>query len=131
MVKTKRTDPKPERPIDTFPERKSKRGRPRVARYSEVWGRAGNYRYGLSQAWPTLRVPLLNSESREDVIAAFENHAQAYAQEFVPRLASDIFELIKGTGFPQRAKAQVNCKFANVARYMWENACRRECEVTV
>lgn len=53
-------------------------------------------------------MPLLNAQNVEDVIVAFEDHAQPYAQDFVPRLGSDIFELIKETGFPQRAKAQIN-----------------------
>jgi hypothetical protein len=96
------------KPIETSSEEKPKRGRPRVARYQEVWGHAANYKYSLSQAWPTLCVTLLNAQNAEDVIAAFKEHAQPYAQNFVPRLASDIFELIKETGFPQRAKAQVN-----------------------
>jgi hypothetical protein len=61
----------------------------------------------LSRVWPNLRTPLLGSQRREDVEAAFENFGQPYAQEFVPRLVSDIFELTKETGFPQRAKAQV------------------------
>jgi hypothetical protein len=42
------------------------------------------------------------------LVSAFENHAQPYAQQFVPRLASDIFELIKEAKFPQKAKAQIN-----------------------
>src|SRR5271167_284976 len=108
MAKDKNTDLKREKPIDTSSEEKPKRGRPRVARYPEVWGHAGNYKYNLSQAWPKLCAPLLNAQNVEDVIAAFEDHAQSYAQEFVPRLASDIFELIKATAFPQRSKAQVN-----------------------
>ena len=97
------------KPIETSSEEKPKRGRPRVARYPEVWGRAGNYKYSLSQAWPKLCVPLLNAQNVEGVIVAFEDHAQACAQDFVPRLASDIFELIKETGFPHsRANAQIN-----------------------
>jgi hypothetical protein len=67
-----------------------------------------NYKYSLSQVWPKLSSPLLKSQKTEDVIEAFENHGQPYSQEFVPRLASDIFELIKETKFPQRAKAQTN-----------------------
>jgi len=108
MPKNKSIDLKLEKPIDRFSEERPKRGRPRLSRYPEVWGRAGNYKYSLSQAWPKLGAPLLRSQIVEEVIEAFENHAQPYAQEFVPRLASDIFELIKETGFPQRAKAQIN-----------------------
>jgi hypothetical protein len=108
MPKRKNSDLTREKPIDRFLEASPKRGRPRIARYPEVMGRAGNYRLSLSQAWPKLCAPLLRSQRVEDVVEAFENHAQPYAQEFVPRLASDIFELIKEPGFPQRAKAQIN-----------------------
>jgi hypothetical protein len=52
-------------------------------------------------------MPLLSSQHKQDVIAAFENHGQPHTQEFVSRLASDIFELIKETGFPERAIAEV------------------------
>ena len=108
MPKGKNPDLNSVKPIDRNSEERRKRGRPRIARYSEVWGRAGNYKYCLSQAWPKLRAPLMRSQNLDDVIEAFENHAQPYAHEFVPRLASDIFELIKETKFPQRAKAQIN-----------------------
>ena len=107
MTKNKQGDLKPEKTIDAALEAKANRGRPRIARYPEVWGRAGNYKLCLSQVWPNLRTPLLSSQRGEDVEAAFENFGQPYAQEFVPRLVSDIFELTKETGFPQRAKAQV------------------------
>jgi hypothetical protein len=115
MPKRKSIGLKQKKPIDRFSEEKPKRGRPRVARYSEVWGRAANYKYSLSQAWPKLCAPLLSSQNVEQVIAAFENHAQTYAHEFVPRLAPDIFELIKEDKFPQRAKAQINYIAESVA----------------
>jgi hypothetical protein len=115
MPKRKSSDLNPEKPIDTFSEESRKRGRPRIARYPEVWGRAGNYRFSLFQVWPKLCAPLLRSQRGEDVIEAFENHAQPYAQEFVPRLASDISELIKQAGFPQRANAQINYIAESVA----------------
>jgi hypothetical protein len=51
----------------------------------------------------------------EDVTKAFEDHAKPYAQEFVPRLASDIFKSIKETKFPQRAQAQINYIAESVA----------------
>ena len=104
----KNRDSKLGKPIEAHSEKRPKRGRPRVARYPEVWGRAGNYKYSLSQAWPKLCTPLLNAQNVEAVIAAFEDHGQPYAQDFVPRLAPDIFEVIKESNFPQRAKAQIN-----------------------
>jgi hypothetical protein len=63
---------------------------------------------------PALRGPLLGSERLEDIIKAFENHAQPHAQDFVAR-ASDIFALIKDPKFPQRAKAQINYIAESVA----------------
>ncbi|HXM95205.1 MAG TPA: hypothetical protein VOA64_13295 [Candidatus Dormibacteraeota bacterium] len=51
----------------------------------------------------------------EDVTEAFENHAQPYAQEFVPHLAADIFKLIKEPKFPQRAQAQIKYIAESVA----------------
>src|SRR6202158_5761738 len=115
MPKRKSPNLNPGKPIDRFSKEEFKRGRPRMARYPEVYGRAGNYRFSLSQVWPKLCAPLLRSQRVEDVIEAFEDHAQPYAQEFVPRLASDIFELIKETKFPQRAKAQINYIAESVA----------------
>jgi hypothetical protein len=97
-----------EKPLDTFSGKESRRGRPRIALYPEVWGRADNFRSILSQAWPELSGPLLRSQRVEDVIKAFEDHAQPHAQDFVPRVASDVFTLINETKFPQRAKAQIN-----------------------
>src|ERR1700737_68716 len=115
MPKRKSPDLNPQNLIDKFSEKQRKRGRPRIARYMEVWGRAENYRDSLSLAWPELRGPLLRSQRVEDVIKAFEEHAKTYAQEFVPRLASDIFKLIKETKFPQRAEAQIKYIAESVA----------------
>jgi hypothetical protein len=115
MRKHKSPDLNPRNPVDRFLGEKSKRGRPRIARYLEVWGRAENYGLSLSQAWPELCEPLLKSERVEEVIKAFENHAQPHAQDFVPRVASDIFTLIKETKFPKRAKAQINYIAESVA----------------
>ncbi len=111
MSKRKSSDLGPEKPkklVDELSE-KHRRGRPRQVRYETVWGRAENYRYSLSQVWHQLCGPLLASKSEQETIEAFEKHAQPYAQEFVPRLASDIFELIRNAKFPERPKAQINC----------------------
>jgi len=64
----------------------------------------------LAEVWPKLRDPLLAIEigREEEVIRAFENYAQRYAQEFVPRLASDILRVIYEQRFPKRPKAQIN-----------------------
>jgi len=64
----------------------------------------------LAEVWPKLRDPLLATEAgkEEEVKRAFENYAQPYAQEFVPRLASDILRVIHEPKFPKRPKAQIH-----------------------
>jgi hypothetical protein len=86
------------------------RGRPAKARPSEIFGRADNYRMTLAEVWPKLRDPLLATKTgtEEDVIKAFENYAQPYAEDFVPRLASDILRVIHEQKFPRSTKAQIN-----------------------
>lgn len=86
------------------------RGRPQKVRHSEVFGRADNYRMILAEVWHKLRNPLLAPEigEEEDVIRAFESYAQPYAEDFVPRLASDILRVIHEQKFPRSTKAQIN-----------------------
>jgi hypothetical protein len=98
---------KPKKTVDTNLESLPVRGRPRRQPYSTVWGRAANYRTMLSEKWLGLGEPLIHCRNAEDVTKAFHEHGEPYAGEFVPRLASDIFELIKESGFPQRAKARI------------------------
>jgi hypothetical protein len=64
----------------------------------------------LAKVWAKLRDPLLATGpgKREDVTKAFETHAQPYAQNFVPGLASYILEVIQEPRFPKRPKAQVH-----------------------
>lgn len=92
--------------LDTFAE-KRRRGRPEKIPRSWVTGRAKNYRFMLTLRWPTLSGPLLAAETEEQVSAAFQNFAQPYTAEFVPRHTSDILALIRGRGFPKRAKARI------------------------
>jgi hypothetical protein len=98
---------KPNKTLDTFSEKRPK-GRPRKIPLSWVLGRAGNYRNNLAEVWARLREPLLVSTSEAEVIAAFENHAQPYAHDFVPRLASDILQLIRDPKFPKRPEPQIS-----------------------
>lgn len=86
---------------------KRPRGRPEKIPRSWVIGRADNYRTNLTQAWPKLISPLLAAMTEEQVIAAFENHGQPYATNFVPLMAADILTLIREPSFPVRPKAQV------------------------
>jgi hypothetical protein len=105
----------PKTPIDTFPEKPLKRGRPRIEQYATISGHAANYRSMLSEKWPDLGKPLMSCQRAEDVTEAFQKHAQPYAEEFVPRLTSDIFELMRGAKFPQRANAQIKYIAESVA----------------
>ena len=101
MPKSQKPNQQPEKILDTFSEKRG-RGRPPNIRPSVVLGRAENYRMMLGEKWPKLRDPLLatGAETKEDVIKAFETHAQPYAQHFVPGLASYILEVIRERKFP-------------------------------
>jgi hypothetical protein len=97
----------PKKQVDGFSEKPTKRGRPRIAQYTTVWGRAANYKLMLSEKWPNLGNALMRCLQEADVIDVFEVHAQPYARQFVPHLASDILELIRSAKFPQRANARI------------------------
>ena len=107
MAKRSKPIPKAEKALDAFSEKRG-RGRPYHVLHSEVIGRAENYRGIFSQVWPALRDPLIAANQPGEVIDAFEKHAQAYAREFVPRLAEDILNLIRDPKFPKRANPQIN-----------------------
>jgi hypothetical protein len=87
---------------------KRPRGRPTKILASTVIGRADNYRYGLKQVWEHLEVPLLSAQTIEDVIAAFEKHAQPYASHYAPFQAADILALIRDKHFPKDSDARIN-----------------------
>jgi hypothetical protein len=95
-----------ENAIDNFFERRG-RGRPQTIPRSWVIGHSDNHRNNLAQVWPKLHDPLLAAQTEEQVTAAFENHGQPYAGDFVPRLAPDILVLIRHASFPERPKAQI------------------------
>jgi hypothetical protein len=106
MPKHNKRIPRTKSAIDMFSE---KRGRGRPERIPRPWviGRADNHRNNLAQVWSKLRDPLLAAQTGEQAIAAFENHGQPYAGDFVPRLAPDILVLIHDASFPKRPKAQI------------------------
>jgi hypothetical protein len=108
MPKRDKSTQKPEKVLDA-PSEKRGRGRPAKILHSWVIGRAGNYRTQLEAVWPMLSDPLLAAANgtEEDVVKAFENFANPYAQDFVPRLASDILGVIRDPKFPRRPKAQI------------------------
>lgn len=85
--------------LDAF----SKRGRPSLLPQETVTGRASNYERELNEVWETLESPLLNSKTSDDVTEAFKKFARFCAEDFVPRLSSDILLLLNDSDFPQRA----------------------------
>lgn len=93
-------------PLDSILENRG-RGRPCFVRHSEVYGRAENYGQTIGYFWSTLRGPLLAANTVQEVIEAFEEHAKAYAGEFVPRLAEDILKVIHEPKFPKRPDPQI------------------------
>jgi hypothetical protein len=106
MPKTRKPIREPQKPVDTL-SKKRPRGRPETIPREWVTGHAENDRYRLTQVWTQLAGPLLAAETEEQVRAAFETYGQPYAGEFVPRLTSDILEVIRSPQFPKRPKAQI------------------------
>jgi hypothetical protein len=86
---------------------KKKRGRPRKMQWDWVTGRASNYEHQLSEVWPKLEAPLLAARIEDEVTTAFRDHAEPHAQEFTPRLASDILALMSDRKFPKRASPRI------------------------
>jgi hypothetical protein len=95
-----------EKTVDAFREKRG-RGRPYRVRHLEVIGRAENYRGVLGFIWSDLCGPLVAANTVNDIIEAFERHAEAYASEFVPRLADDILKLVHEPKFPKKQSAQI------------------------
>jgi hypothetical protein len=94
------------KPVDTLSGKRG-RGRPRECNYSEIIGRAENYRGIFKDIWHTLSDRLLAAQNEDEVCEAFQSHGEPHARQFVPRLAGDILEVTKEKKFPKRAKAQV------------------------
>jgi hypothetical protein len=107
MSNRKKPLPRPQNAVDTLRE-KRRRGRPQKIRPSEVSGRAENYRSTFRLVGPDLLAAVVAATTTNQVILAFENHAEAYAREFVPRLAADILQIIHEPKFPKRPEAQIN-----------------------
>jgi hypothetical protein len=92
--------------FDTTPGKRG-RGRPRECRYAEILGRAANYRGIFTNIWLKLSGPLLVARSEGEVTQVFKTQAIPYVEEFVPRLAGDILNVIRERKFPKRARAQI------------------------
>jgi len=107
MPKRKKPENNAEKALDTFREKRG-RGRPQLIRRSELLGRAENCRGIFREVWDRLRQPLTSALTADEVVSAFETHAQPYAREFVPRLADDILGVVREKKFPKRRSAQSN-----------------------
>ena len=88
-------------------QKKNNRGRKRKLPWSTVTGRASDYQFQLGEVWHSLGTPLLAAKTEEEVTKAFNQFGQPYAGDFVPRLSSDIFLLLKDEDFPQRSIPQI------------------------
>ena len=86
---------------------KKGRGRPKSIPRSWVTGHAHNYRFMLAQVWPKLSGPLFAATTEQEIALAFENHAQPYVGEFVPRLIPDIWALVHHPKFPKTEEARI------------------------
>ena len=92
--------------FDTVSDKRG-RGRPRKGRYSEIWGRAENYRGIFAGIWEKLSGPLLTAQNVDEITEAFRSQAEPYAGEFVPRLSKEIWNVIREKKFPKKPKAQI------------------------
>jgi hypothetical protein len=118
MTKRKNTAPKPEKPLDTLSQKRS-RGRPRRVIPSETSGRAQNYRGILNQVWDRLWPLLEQAQTEEDVIRAFDERASMYAREFMPALAGLVLEVLRSRRFPERREPQINFLADSLAGRGW------------
>jgi len=62
----------------------------------------------FGSVWDRLRKSLLAAKSEIEVIKVFEENAQPYTREFMPKLAGLIFKVIRERKFPKRKEARVN-----------------------
>jgi hypothetical protein len=77
-------------------------------RPSEIVGRAGNFRYCLTQVWDRLWPLLSKAQNEEDVIKAFQEGASPYTKNFMPSLAALTLTVIREPRFPKRREPQAN-----------------------
>jgi len=92
-------------------------------------GRADNYRGIWSNIWDTVGKQLLQAESEEDVIKAFELEAH-YKSEFAP-IAALILKVLREKKFPKTKEAQINFLADSLAGREWISPRRSRdiCEV--
>ena len=92
--------------LDTF-STKPGPGRPPKVSASEIQGRAYNNRGILDSVWDRLSTPLLEAQTEDDVINAFQK-GHPYMRDFMPDLAPLMFKILKDKDFPKRRQAQIN-----------------------
>jgi hypothetical protein len=111
MAKRKKASKKPsqakEKALDRFSQKRG-RGRPPTVRFTEIVGRADNYRWILDQVWESLWPLLSNSNGENEVTKAFQDGASPYATQFVPAFSALILGVLREKTFPKRRKPQTN-----------------------
>jgi hypothetical protein len=107
MAKRKKSSESEKKGLDTFSEKRG-RGRPATVRYSEIVGRADNFRGILDQVWERLWPLLSNADSTDKVIEAFEKGANPYERNFVPQLAELTLQVLQESTFPKRRKSLIH-----------------------
>jgi hypothetical protein len=106
MPKRKNAPESSKKAVDRFSAKRA-RGRPRKCRYSEILGRAQNYRGIFRNIWQKLSGPLLIAKNEDEVTEVFRAQGEPYSHEFVPRLAGDILSVISEKKFPTGPTAQI------------------------
>ena len=104
MPNRKKVGKNPGSPLDSILGKRGK-GRPGVIP-SEIVGRADNYRGIFSSIWDTVGKQLLQANSKEDVIKAFELEAH-YKSEF-SALVGLTLKVVREKKFPKTREAQIN-----------------------
>ena len=105
MTKRKSVVETHQKGLDRFSPKRA-RGRPATVVPSAIWGRADNYRGILRHVWGELSPLLLESNTEDDVIKAFQI-AIPGGTEFPPHAAL-ILRILKDRMFPKRDQARIN-----------------------
>jgi hypothetical protein len=86
-------------------DRRRRRGRPTSLRYDRIYGTAKDLRLILNQVWSRLWPLLSTANSEAEVVEAFRNGANPYAERFLP-YASIALEAKQDATFPKRPASQ-------------------------
>src|SRR5579859_7973148 len=107
MAKREITTSRRKKPLDTL-QKKRGRGRPTHVRPSEIFGRAGNYRFIFDQVWDRLWPLLSVVQTEAEVIEAFQQGASPYHAQFVPWVGELALRVLREPKFTNRRSAQVD-----------------------